>query len=157
MYINKTGSTYKSFRSCYKVAVFFSSRWQVHRKGCRWIWLRQRHHLGHMAQPLVLPEGDHHEAHSPQPHRNRGTACWCQTVWWTWRIKSRHVLVCFCSLCWAQQSWTHFDQINSPNGKFLLVWCFSVWDSHIMVIWSKLKPKLTISFPLSSFKCCFKH
>lgn len=61
--------------------MFSPSRWNVHRKGCRWIWLRQRHHLGDLAQPLVLPEGDHHEAHSPQPHHSgRWTADGRETV-----------------------------------------------------------------------------
>lgn len=60
-------------------------RWHVHCKGRRWIWLWQRHYLGHVARPLVLAKGDHHEAHPPQPPGNRWAAVWNQTVWWTWR------------------------------------------------------------------------
>lgn len=71
-----------------KHSLFSSSRWQVHRKGFRWIWFRQRRNLGHMAWPLVLPERNHHEDHPPQPHHSRWwTASWGEGVWRTWKLK----------------------------------------------------------------------
>lgn len=62
---------------------FSPSRWQVHGKGRRRIWLRQWHYLGYVAQPLVLPEGDDHEAHSAQPHHGGRWAADRETVPWT--------------------------------------------------------------------------